>query len=85
MKVWITGDTWKAIEERSAIKHRCYREPDSTKKEELRKEYKQKDRAVKKKSKREGRKYVHEGHRGKTGLQMTPGRPYRKNSNEAQV
>ena len=34
----ITDDTWKAIEERRTIKHRCNRETDSTKKEELRQE-----------------------------------------------
>ena len=59
-KDWITDDTWKATEERRAIEHRCNRESDSTKKEELRKEYKQKNRAVKKKTKRDRKSYIDE-------------------------
>ena len=57
---WIANDTWKAIVERRAIKHRCFRKPDSTKKEEMRQEYKQKDRAVKKKTKRDRKMNIHE-------------------------
>ena len=59
-KDWITDDTWKAIEERRAMKHRCNRESDSTKKEELRQEYKQKNRAVKKKTKKDRKSYFDE-------------------------
>ena len=57
---WITDDTWKAIEERRAITHKYNRESDSTKKEELRQEYKQKNRAVKKKTKRGRKSYIDE-------------------------
>ena len=59
-KDWITDDTWKAIEERRAINHRCNRESESTKKEELRQEYKQKNRAVKKKTKQDRKSYIDE-------------------------
>ena len=57
---WITDDTWKAREERRAIKQRCNKETDSTEEEELRQVYKQKNRAVKKKTKTDRTSYIDE-------------------------
>ena len=75
MNDWITDGTWKATEERRAVKHWCSRETNSTKMEELRQEHKQNNGAVKEKTKRNRKTNIHEGHRPTTGLKMIPGRP----------
>lgn len=57
-KHWIADDTWQAIEDRRDLKAKCNREPDREKKEQWRQEYQQISRIVKKKTRRDKRRFV---------------------------
>ncbi len=56
----ISDDTWQSIEERRDLRHKYSREPNTGKNEQLRQEYQQKDRMLKKKTRRDKRRHVSE-------------------------
>ncbi|KAI0214523.1 hypothetical protein LSAT2_000379 [Lamellibrachia satsuma] len=55
---WITDDTWEAIEARRETKMKLNKEADDTRKKKLQQEYQERNKTVKKKTKRDKKTYV---------------------------